>query len=274
MIDFGLPPSVIEHRLSRIGRNWSSLSAVILTHTHGDHWNLPTLKHLRTLDVPLYLHVQHADFLSRHQAMEPMQRAGLIRTYADSTWLSITSQFSVLPVKVPHDAEPTFAFRFEFHADHDRSWAVGHASDLGCMPAAALAAFHDVDVLALEFNHDALLQQNSGRHPILIRRVLGDRGHLSNSQAAQVLKTITAGSRRRLRHLVQLHLSHECNTEALARAACLPYSFQTGGTYLIHTAYQDAASSSIELELDSPAVRYAPQTELKQGILPGMMDNH
>ena len=44
-----------------------------------------------------------------------------------------------------------------------------------------------MDALALEFNHDVALQYASGRSPRLIQRVLGDRGHLSNEQAAALL---------------------------------------------------------------------------------------
>ena len=51
-------------------------------------------------------------------------------------------------------------------------------------------ALADVDILALEFNHDVFLEKSSGRSPALIFRVLGDRGHLSNVQAAELLREV------------------------------------------------------------------------------------
>ena len=43
--------------------------------------------------------------------------------------------------------------------------------------------FTDLDLLALEFNHDEDLQKNSKRPQFLIERIMGNEGHLSNYQA-------------------------------------------------------------------------------------------
>jgi hypothetical protein len=49
---------------------------------------------------------------------------------------------------------------------------------------------------------------------------LGDEGHLSNEQAAELLReTLARSIAGRLRRLVQLHLSQQCNRPALARGA-------------------------------------------------------
>jgi len=272
LIDFGLPPCAIQYRLSHIGRRWSDIAAVILTHTHGDHWNLLTLRHLRTLGIPLYLHRQHADFLSRHDALEPLRSAGLLRTYVDRTWLPLSNRLSAYSVRVPHDSVPTFAFRFECHRQSEGSWAVGYASDLGSVPPEAMEAFVDVDLLALEFNHDVSLQQNSGRHPVLIRRVLGNQGHLSNVQAAEVVARILARSRRRPEHLIQLHLSHDCNSEALAQSACIELSRNHGHRLSIHSAKQELPLPPVELFLKSPSIHFEPTPTCFQLELPGFED--
>ena len=93
----------------------------------------------------------------------------------------------------------------------------------------------DVDVLALEFNHDVALERGSGRSPRLIARVLGDHGHLSNEQAAALVRHVLRLSEPgRLRHLIQMHLSRDCNRPALARQAVgdLPEHIE------VHTAVQ------------------------------------
>src|SRR5205807_2335641 len=99
-------------------------------------------------------------------------------------------------------------------------WAIGFASDLGSWTPALVAQLTDVDLLALEFNHDVVLQVTSRRHPWLIRRNLGDGGHLSNAQAANLLEAILENSAPgRLRHVIPLHLSRQCNRPELAVAA-------------------------------------------------------
>src|SRR5213076_1241688 len=80
--------------------------------------------------------------------------------------------------------------------------------------------FAGVDVLAVEYNHDERMQRASGRPQILINRVLGDRGHLSNAQAAELTRTVARScGPDGLRCLIQLHLSRDCNRPDLAAAS-------------------------------------------------------
>ena len=48
----------------------------------------------------------------------------------------------------------------------------------------------DVDVLGVEFNHDVAMQKSSRRPEFLIERNLGDDGHLSNIQGAELLEAV------------------------------------------------------------------------------------
>jgi hypothetical protein len=77
--------------------------------------------------------------------------------------------------------------------------------------------FAGVDVLALEFNHDVGLEKKSRRPRMLVDRVLGDRGHLSNRQAAEatcwLIESIQPCP---LQAVVQLHLSRDCNHPDIA----------------------------------------------------------
>ena len=103
-----------------------------------------------------------------------------------------------------------------------------------------------MDLLAVEFNHDLDLERASRRPAFLIARILGDEGHLSNDQAAALVRAVVARSTPgRLRHLVQLHLSGDCNKPALARAAArgvVPAGVR------VHTAEQHRAGRVLRLE--------------------------
>ena len=63
-------------------------------------------------------------------------------------------------------------------------------ADTGCWTGAAADALTDVDLLAVEFNHDVEMQRRSGRPWHLIARNLGDRGHLSNDQGAALVAEV------------------------------------------------------------------------------------
>jgi hypothetical protein len=122
-------------------------------------------------------------------------------------------------------------------------------ADLGCWDQHLARALADVDLLALEFNHDVALEYASGRQARLIARVLGDEGHLSNVQAAALLREVLRLSAPgRLRHVVQLHLSQECNRPHLAAAAARAVLAELSHAPELHTAHQDCPGPALHLE--------------------------
>lgn len=253
LIDCGLNPRQLTAQLAAVGASWASVHAVLLTHTHADHWKDKTLADLRSRRIRLWGHSEHFDQLAvMTPSFEPLHRAGLTRCYAaDRPW-ELVPGLTVWPVPVSHDAEPTFAFRIEARGPalvSDRPlWAVAYASDLGCWTPELARRFAGVDVLAVEYNHDVALEQSSGRSARLVRRVLGNRGHLSNEQAAALTAAVAAGSPSSLPYyLVQLHLSRECNRPHLARAAAYAALAPVRpGTHIV-TASQNIAGPAIPL---------------------------
>src|SRR5262245_41082012 len=57
--DAGLGPRLLAGRLADAGASWSSLRAVLLTHTHTDHWHDGTLTQFWQRRIPLYCHPSH-----------------------------------------------------------------------------------------------------------------------------------------------------------------------------------------------------------------------
>lgn len=264
LIDCGLHPRLLTARLAEVGATWASVHAVILTHTHGDHWKDLTLADLRSRKIPLYAHPAQFDHLAAAAAAyDPLHRAGLTHSYQADHPLTLAPGLVVRPVRVSHDSDPTFAFRIDGHdpAAAGPAWSVGYASDLGCGSDELVAAFAGVDVLALEYNHDVRLERRSPRPKFLVDRVLGDSGHLSNEQAARLTAEIAGRSGDGFPgHLVQLHLSRDCNRPELAsatgRAALAPLNPKSE----VITARQDVAARSIALvRRPDSARRLAPR---------------
>ena len=167
-------------------------------HAHAFRSLVPfSVKALTLHAVPVYCHSDHVDELEHCEYFAALRDANLVHQYVASEWLDVAKDLRVLPHEVPHDAEPTFAFRCE-----GQGWAVGYAADLGTWDDALANVLADADVLAVEFNHDERMQKTSGRPQFLIDRVLGPHGHLSNRQGASLLigysRTIetAAGERR------------------------------------------------------------------------------
>ena len=161
-----------------------------------------------------------------------------------------------------HDGGGSFGFRLEGGRDlFGRAAALGYVADLGCWDDDLAAGLADVDVLAVEFNHDVAMEHASGRSSRLIGRVLGDEGHLSNAQGAGLVRAVLARSEPgRVRHLVQLHLSHECNHPSLAREAARGVLDALEARVEVHTARQDETSATLHLGA-ACVVRRRPRSE-------------
>ena len=59
LIDAGIGPRMLSQRLTAVGQSWASVHAVLLTHTHSDHWKDRTFAHLHRRGIPLYCHAHH-----------------------------------------------------------------------------------------------------------------------------------------------------------------------------------------------------------------------
>ncbi|MBA4189979.1 MAG: MBL fold metallo-hydrolase [Planctomycetaceae bacterium] len=257
LIDCGLHPKALTARLAEISASWDSIHAVILTHTHSDHWKDLTLADLRSRKIPLWAHPAQFDYLATAApSFETLDRAGLTRAYQSDHPHTIAPGLVVRPVRVSHDSDPTFAFRIDWYDGPNLAWSVGYASDLGCFTTELIEAFTGVDVLALEYNHDLKLERGSKRPRYLVDRVLGDCGHLSNDQAAELTTAIATRSGDGFpSHLVQLHLSRDCNRPELASASGRAALAQLNPRSEVITARQDSVAKSIPLMRREDSVR-------------------
>jgi phosphoribosyl 1,2-cyclic phosphodiesterase len=244
LVDAGLGPRQLASRMAVVGASWNHVHAVLLTHTHGDHWKERTLRHLRRKRIPLHCHGGHGEVLRLSGGeFARLQAACLVRVYDGDREVELAPHVRCRPLPIRHDGGPTFGFRFQIAANGSAaSWSLGYVADLGMWTPQLAEALADVDVLALEFNHDIEMEYASGRPPELITRILGDEGHLSNVQAAELLHEVVRRSTPgRLQHVIQLHLSRECNKSTLASEAAQTVLAATNATFAIHTASQHYA---------------------------------
>jgi phosphoribosyl 1,2-cyclic phosphodiesterase len=242
LIDLGLGTRELASRLEGVGSALARIGTAVLTHTHGDHVQTSTLRLLATRKIPLYCHEGHRGALSERPGFRELDASGLVRHYDERPFLAPTG-LRIEPVELSHDAGPTFGFRVEGRdGRRSRAVSVGYMADTGCWSEAMADAMADVDALGVEFNHDVALQLNSGRSPHLIRRNLGDRGHLSNAQAASLVSAVLGRSALgSVRDLVLLHLSDQCNCPKLALRVAREAVRDSGRRVAIHAARQSAA---------------------------------
>jgi phosphoribosyl 1,2-cyclic phosphodiesterase len=251
-----------------VGASWNDINAVLLTHTHSDHWNERTLAGLHRKGIPLYCHADHYDPLTGYsESFAALLANNLVRGYEAGDSLDVAPGLRCLPLPLRHDGGPTFGFRLERRSDlFGRECALGYAADLGCWDADLAQGLADVDLLALEFNHDVAMEAASGRSPQLVARVLGDDGHLSNEQAAGLLREVLQRSTKHPRHIVQLHLSRDCNHPTLAAETARRLLDELAVSAEVHTARQDQPGATLHLgDGVSGTARRSPSQRTRRG---------
>lgn len=202
LIDNGFNGTQLERRLARAGLAVDDLDAVFVTHEHTDHVaGVPALLKRRALPVLATEGTAATLGLAATGWWQPVEAGGQVALDA----------CALLPVGVPHDAaEPVQVVV----SDGARRLAL--VTDLGAPAASVARALDGVHALAIECNHDEELLR-SGRYPAFLKARIGsDHGHLSNRQAAELLRAI---DRTALGTVVAAHLSRSNNTPDRARAA-------------------------------------------------------
>lgn len=202
LIDCGFTLGETESRLARLGVSPSSLTAILVTHEHSDHiGGVGALA--RKYELPVWM--------SRGSHLAG--RCGTIRAlkFLSAEEPVLFGRIRVFPFSVPHDAREPLQFVFETPAAR-----FALLTDAGCSTPFLLQQLGGCDALMLECNHDEAMLQG-GRYPAALkRRVGGAYGHLSNRQAADILRS---SDNSRLRFLIAAHLSEENNRPQLAQAA-------------------------------------------------------
>jgi phosphoribosyl 1,2-cyclic phosphodiesterase len=279
LLDAGIGPRTLAKRLDAIGASWDQVHAMVLTHTHTDHWQEANFRHLLRRGIPVYCHEEHhQELVTCCEVFGNLLDARLVHFFDGGPELHFSTGLRCRPLRIRHDSGATFGFRFEGAADlYGQSPALAYLADLGCWDDALVQAVLDVDLLALEFNHDVEMERTSGRPPFLIARVLGDEGHLSNAQAAEfVREVLRRSSPERLRHLVQLHLSRECNRPTLAAAVGRAALGLAGCGAKVVTANQHRPSRTFDLRGSSSRRRTQAKGRAgrsgaeAQALLPGL----
>jgi phosphoribosyl 1,2-cyclic phosphodiesterase len=203
LVDCGLSARMTGKRLASAGQSLANVSAVLLTHLHGDHIAGAAVLARRH---GLELHGTEGTERGLPSAVPPERLRRL--PYGGRLRLG---GLTLETIPTPHDAPQSVALRIG-----DAQTSLGVITDLGSPRPEIARAFSGVTALVLEMNHDLAMLQ-SGPYPEgLKRRIRGNWGHLSNAQGAQLLRSLLHPE---LQHVTLAHLSEHNNTEALAREA-------------------------------------------------------
>lgn len=205
LVDLGFSFKEQKARLAECGVDIAEVSAVLFTHDHSDHCKGVGTFHKRLPDVPLVANGDTADAIARQSGVNEGWTLFENGEQFDIGDLSVTA-FSI-----SHDAADPVGYLFE--ADGS-SLFVG--TDMGIVTTNVRMAFSRAKCAVLESNHDPILLEQSSRPVSLKQRIRGRTGHLSNEDAAMLVRETNPSC---LKTILLGHISSECNSPSLARRA-------------------------------------------------------
>jgi len=208
LIDCGVSFKTVRQAFDSIGIGLGELperlKGVLVTHNHTDHVN-GLAAFLGKVNVPVFANVMTAETV------------GVQLKIDDSAFCCFENgqpfdlgPFTVSPFSIPHDATDPVGFLVKSDLTYF------HGTDIGSPLDSIGLKLAEADIATLEANHDPMMLRASSRPVSLKQRISGPRGHLSNDDAADLVRRFASP---RLKCLFLAHLSHECNQPHLAERA-------------------------------------------------------
>jgi phosphoribosyl 1,2-cyclic phosphodiesterase len=233
LVDAGLSARELARRLERCEQDPAAVTALIVSHEHGDHVRGAAV-FSRRHQVPVFCSSASREAAGRQladlAAWEPLE-AGRTVDLGD---------LQTTPFPIPHDAACTFGFVVA-----GGGLRVGLATDLGHVNRLVTERLREAQVQVVEMNHDPVMVRE-GPYPWPVKqRVLSRHGHLSNEAGAGLLPR-TVGQETRavfLAHISQTNNDHDLALTTARQAV-------DGGRFphldLLLT-YQDRPSTTVRL---------------------------
>jgi len=204
LVDCGFSLRELEMRLARVGVQAETITAVFITHEHGDHVGCAPML-ARRHSIPLWTS------RGTWRAIGAPELDDRLLHFARDGQAIDVNDLHLTPFTVAHDAVEPLQLRASDGARH-----LGVLTDVGSSTPHLLASLQRCDALLLECNHDRDRLAASSYPASLKARIGGRFGHLDNETAAQILASCLHDG---LKWLVAAHLSESNNSPELARAA-------------------------------------------------------
>ena len=152
-------------------------------------------------------------------------------------------EFTVTPFRASHDV-PCVGYTLSAGGK-----SVSVVTDIGKVTPAVMKAITGSDLVVLESNHDAEMLKRNGKYSeFLKKRILSDKGHLSNDDCAETACLLAASG---TKQIILAHLSEENNCPELAfETVCKKLEsrgYEEGRDVKIDVAEQNALSALYDI---------------------------
>ena len=232
LIDIGIGARTIKKRLAAYDLSLEDVDAVFVTHDHFDH-----IKSLGTFTEryhkPVYL-TRTLEKALRRNFCTAGRLTGCVRYLEEGEETVLGDSLRITPFVVPHDATQTVGYHFTFGGERFTVM-----TDLGEVTDEAVHYASLADHLVVESNYDVDMLMTGSYPKELKARILMQHGHLSNEQAASLLRR---SRHEGLRDVYLCHLSANNNTPSLAFESAKKTLESIGSQASLHCLPRSCAS--------------------------------
>lgn len=209
LFDAGISGRKAQSRLAMHGHNIHDVDALIISHDHSDHISGVGPFH-RRFALPVYMTEPTSRVVAKKKATGVLSDVRHFRSGQPIDFPGVT----VHTIRTPHDAVDGVCFVIEDIAAGTR---FGLMTDLGHSFDGLNDWIENLDALMIESNYDLPMLRDGFYARHLKERIHGKGGHLSNSDAAKLVRDHASDS---LQWVCLAHLSDENNTPELAMNTC------------------------------------------------------
>lgn len=195
IVDAGISCKRVREGLEEIGKTFSDVIGVLITHTHCDHVSgikLVANKSRIYIDKEHFSELRCKDIEKNHIEVKD--------SFCDGFHIE---NVYVKPFEVIHDAYPTFGYVL---SDHESK--VGICTDVGKVTESIIEALGVCNEVFIESNYDMQMLKYGPYDQSLKMRIMGDGGHMSNDEAAYVCSRL---AERGVKKFILGHLSENNN---------------------------------------------------------------
>lgn len=231
LIDAGVSGKQIAAAMEEIGVTAEGLDALLVTHEHSDHVKGVGVMARKYKNLPVYATAGTWAGMEKYVGDIAVEQQHI---FAIQDSLSF-GDLKIEPFPISHDAREPVGFNF-----FQNETKLTLATDLGYVSDRVKTAIQGADAYIFESNHDVEMLR-VGPHPWTVKkRILGDKGHLSNEMAGDALTEVLSGDSK---DVYLAHLSPDNNMPEIAeitvRGILMQNGFDVGREVVLHDTYRD-----------------------------------